>query len=255
VGFLFLVIFLARYTNFETQRWKAMEASELSRAVEGLDPERGLDFLLGVPDMSRACITCSFQAEGVVMLDLLRKRLPNIPVLFLDTGYHFPETYAFRDQIVRDWRLNIVNVLPEKSVERQETELGKLYRTDPTRCCQLRKVEPLFRALEPYDLWFTGLRREQSPTRRNVGKVEWHALPSGKSLLKVNLLADWTWNRVWTYIDAHGLSYLPQYDQGYLSIGCEPCTALPSDPEDPRSGRWGGQKLECGIHILSERAG
>ena len=202
----------------------------------------------------RACITCSFQAEDIIVLNLLRKRAPQTPVLFLETGYHFAETYQFRDQLTREWNLNLVNVTPKLSVAQQESQLGILYRDEPARCCQLRKVEPLFQALEPFDLWFTGLRREQSPTRKNLRKVEEHRLPSGKTVLKVNPLADWTWANVWEYTGAHRLSYLPQYDQGYASIGCEPCTALPQDPNNPRSGRWSGKKLECGIHTLSERA-
>jgi len=107
-------------------------------------------------------------------------------------------------------------------------------------------------ALEPYEIWFTGLRREQSPTRTNLKKIEEHRLPTGKTLLKVSLLADWSWKQVWEYTGQHRLSYLPQYDQGYLSIGCEPCTAIPDDPANPRSGRWGGKKLECGIHTFSQ---
>jgi phosphoadenosine phosphosulfate reductase len=203
---------------------------------------------------SRACLSCSFQAEDIVVLHLLRTRLPNIPVLFLETGYHFAETYAFRDELTRDWRLNLINALPKRSVQEQETELGILYREDPTRCCRLRKVEPLMAALQPYDVWFTGLRREQSPTRKNLQKIEEHRLPGGKTMLKVSPLADWTWGQVWSYTGKHQLKYLPQYDQGYLSIGCQPCTAIPADPNNPRSGRWSGKKLECGIHTFSEQA-
>ena len=203
---------------------------------------------------SRACITCSFQAEDIIVLDLLRRRLPNIPVLFLETGYHFAETYEFRDRLTKEWQLNLVNVAPRKTVVQQESELGILYRMEPTKCCQLRKVDPLLEALEPFEIWFTGLRREQSPTRKNLKKVEQHRLPVGKSLLKVSPLADWTWGQVWEYTGGKGLSYLPQYDQGYLSIGCQPCTAIPDDPRNPRSGRWSGKKLECGIHTFSEHS-
>ncbi len=203
---------------------------------------------------SRACITCSFQAEDIVVLDLLRQRLPNIPVLFLETGYHFAETYQFRDKLAKEWQLNLVNVVPRETVAQQEAELGILYRMEPTKCCQLRKVDPLLEALESFEIWFTGLRREQSPTRKNLKKVEQHRLPVGKTLLKVSPLADWTWRQVWEYTGGKGLSYLPQYDQGYLSIGCQPCTAIPDDPRNPRSGRWSGKKLECGIHTFSERS-
>jgi phosphoadenosine phosphosulfate reductase len=203
---------------------------------------------------ARVCLTCSFQAEDIIVLDLLRKRLPNIPVLFLETGYHFAETYEFRDRLAKEWQLNLVNVIPRKTVTQQEAEFGILYREEPTKCCQLRKVEPLLEALEPFEIWFTGLRREQSPTRKNLEKIERHRLPIGKTLLKVSPLADWTWGQVWEYTGGKGLSYLPQYDQGYLSIGCQPCTAIPDDPRNPRSGRWSGKKLECGIHTFSERS-
>jgi len=202
---------------------------------------------------SRLCLTCSFQAEDIIVLHMLRKHLPEIPVLFLETGYHFAATYEFRDRLAREWQLNLVNVVPRRTVAEQESELGTLYREEPTKCCQLRKVEPLMDALEPFEIWFTGLRREQSPTRKNLKKVEQHRLPTGKSLQKISPLADWSWGQVWEYTGGKGLSYLPQYDQGYLSIGCEPCTVIPDDPSNPRSGRWNGKKLECGIHTFSER--
>jgi phosphoadenosine phosphosulfate reductase len=224
-----------------------------AETIEKLGPGEALDAVLGEHAGHPACITCSFQAEDMIALDLLRKRLPSIPVLFLDTGYHFAQTYEYRDRMAKQWSLNLVNVVPAKTVDQQESEWGILYRSEPARCCKLRKVEPLFQALEPYKLWFTGLRREQSPTRKNLKKIEEHLLPGGKKLLKVSLLADWTWGQVWKYTAENHISYLPQYDQGYLSIGCEPCTAIPDDPNNPRSGRWGGTKLECGIHTFSER--
>ena len=223
-------------------------------AVEGYGAEALLDAILEQHTNSPVCLTCSFQAEDMIVLSLLKNRIPGIPVLFLETGYHFSDTYQFRDRIAAEWKLNLVNVLPSKTVEQQESQFGILYREDPAKCCQLRKVEPLMESLEPFEIWFTGLRREQSPTRKNLRKVEQHRLPSGKTLLKVSLLADWTWGQVWAYTGKHGLDYLPQYDQGYLSIGCEPCTAIPADPANPRSGRWSGKKLECGIHTFSERS-
>lgn len=202
----------------------------------------------------RACITCSFQAEDMVVLHLLRKRVPDIPVLFLETGYHFKETYVYRDRMAAAWKLNLINVRPRGPVAEQEDALGLLYRTDSARCCHLRKVEPLMAALENFDLWFTGLRREQSPSRKNLQTIEQHRLPSGRSLLKVSLLAEWIWPQVCEAMAENGIEYLPLYDRGYLSIGCEPCTALPMTADDPRSGRWAGQKLECGIHTFSTRA-
>jgi len=203
----------------------------------------------------KATITCSFQAEDMVVLHLLRQRLPDIPVVFLDTGYHFRETYAYRDKIAKTLGLKLVNAEALQSVAEQESQFGILNQTDPSRCCQLRKVEPLMRTLQVYDIWFTGLRREQSPTRRNLKPVEQHALPTGKVLLKVSPLAAWDWNQVWSYTVEHSIEYLPLYDLGYRSIGCEPCTSIPSPDADPRSGRWGGVKLECGIHTFSKREG
>jgi phosphoadenosine phosphosulfate reductase len=230
-----------------------MGVDRIAETAETLTPEAVLDAVLGANGNALPCLTSSFQAEDMVVLHLLRKRIPDVPVLFLDTGYHFPQTYEYRDRLAKEWSLNLVNVLPVHTVAEQESAFGVLNRSDPTRCCQLRKVEPLLDALEPFDVWFTGLRREQSPTRKNLKKVELHGLPTGKSLWKVSLLADWSWEQVWRYVNSNGISHLPQYDEGYLSIGCQPCTALPADPNNPRSGRWGGTKLECGIHTFSKQ--
>jgi phosphoadenosine phosphosulfate reductase len=222
-------------------------------SIEHLDAESVVSALLADAGESSVCLTCSFQAEDMVVLHLLREHLPQVPVVFLETGYHFADTYEFRDRLTKEWELNLINATAKQSVHQQEAQLGILYRDNPAKCCQLRKVEPLMSSLEAYEIWFTGLRREQSPTRKNLKKVEHHLLPSGKPLLKVSPLADWTWAQVWEYTGKHRLSYLPQYDRGYSSIGCEPCTAIPDDPSNPRSGRWSGKKLECGIHTFSEK--
>jgi phosphoadenosine phosphosulfate reductase len=198
---------------------------------------------------SGACITCSFQAEDMVVLHMLYQSAPSVPVLFLDTGYHFEEVYRYRDEIAKAWKLNLVNLLPKQTVADQEAQFGRLYETAPDRCCAARKVEPLFSALERYQTWFTGLRREQSKSRADLQVVDTFALPSGKSLRKISPLAEWTTREVSAYAADNNLALLPLYDKGYSSIGCEPCTSLPSDSVDPRSGRWGGMKLECGIHI------
>lgn len=200
-------------------------------------------------DPSALCVTSSFQAEDVVVLHLVRELHPRVPVVFLETGYHFPETLAYRDRMTAEWELNLINVLPERTVTEQEAEFGILNQTAPDRCCSLRKVGPLFRSLEGYSTWITGLRRQQSKSRAALQTEEDFALPSGRILDKLNPLADWSTRDVWQYAEAHAIPLLPLYDLGYSSIGCAPCTSLPSDPNDPRSGRWGGQKLECGIHI------
>ena len=196
-----------------------------------------------------ACFTCSFQAEDMVALQLVREVIPNVPVLFLETGYHFPEVYRYRDEMTARYDLNLVNVLPEKTVAEQEEQFGLLYQSRPDQCCKLRKVGPLFSALERYQVWFTGLRREQSPTRANLQPIDSFPLPSGKRLVKASPLADWQNKEVWAFARKHDIPLLPLYDAGYTSIGCQPCTLIPIDPENARSGRWAGSKLECGIHI------
>jgi phosphoadenosine phosphosulfate reductase len=195
------------------------------------------------------CVTCSFQAECVALVHMLVARRPDIPVLFLDTGYHFPATYEYRDRIAAQWKLNLVNLLPKLTVPQQESQFGILYQSQPDRCCGMRKVEPLFGALESYDTWFTGLRREQSKSRVNLQPLDDFTLPTGKHLRKVSPLADWSTRDVWAYLKQYDIPLLPLYNEGYTSVGCEPCTSLPLDAGDPRSGRWSGKKLECGIHI------
>lgn len=193
---------------------------------------------------ARPCVTSSFQAECVVLVHMLRARLPQVPVLFLDTVHHFPETYAYRDALAEQWGLNLVNL---RAAEPRPGE----WRESTTACCARHKVGPLFAALEPYDYWFTGLRREQSPSRAGLEQIESFRLPTGTVVRKVSPLAHWTTKQVWDYARAHDIPLLPLYAQGYSSIGCEPCTTKPLDPENARSGRWAGTKLECGIHIQS----
>ena len=196
---------------------------------------------------ARPCVTTSFQADGVVLLHMLRSVAPDIPVLFLDTFHHFPETLAYRDELVRKWGLNLV-------VVRAEQPKPGLWEESTDACCRRHKVEPLFKALDGYDTWFTSLRRDQSPTRAHLGDVDTFTLPTGTVLRKVTPLAGWSRKDVWAYARGHKIPLLPLYDEGYTSIGCEPCTSLPLDPANPRSGRWQGQKLECGIHLQVVRA-
>ena len=189
------------------------------------------------------CLTSSFQAECVVLTHLIREQRPDLPVLFLDTFHHFRETLAYRDEIAGRWNLQVVNL------RAAEPHVG-LWQVESTdACCARHKVQPLFAALERYDVWFTALRREQSPSRANLQEVEPFKLPGGKVIRRVSPLAGWTTGEVWAYAEEHGIPLLPLYDLGYTSIGCEPCTSLPDDPSNPRSGRWQGRKLECGIHI------
>ncbi len=220
----------------------ALVSEELVRTTVGFLRDR----LAGA---EQVCVTSSFQAEDVVVLHMVRQILPQVPVLFLETGYHFPETLEYRDRMAAEWKLNLINVEPEITVAQQESQFGILHQTAPDRCCGIRKVEPLFRSLANYKVWVTGLRRQQSKSRANLQPEESFALPSGHTLAKLSPLTEWTTRDVWYYAQEHQIPLLPLYELGYTSIGCAPCTSLPFDPDDPRSGRWSGRKLECGIHV------
>ena len=194
----------------------------------------------------RACITSSFQAECVVLTHMLIQERPDLPVLFLDTFHHFAQTLAYRDELTEKWGLNLINL------RAPEPRVGLWQAESTEACCARHKVGPLFSALEDYDAWFTALRRDQSPSRANLQHVEDFKLPSGRMIQRVAPLAAWTAKDVWAYAKQHEIPLLPLYELGYTSIGCEPCTSLPLDPSNPRSGRWQGQKLECGIHIQAK---
>jgi phosphoadenosine phosphosulfate reductase len=230
-----------------------MSVTETATDLEALRAEALVDQVLGEAAGAPICLTSSFQTEDMVVLHMLRQRLPDVPVIFLETGYHFKELLAYRDRMTAEWGLNLVNAMPLTTLAEHEAQYGLLHIVQPTQCCAIRKVEPLMRNLEPFDWWFTGLRREQSPTRVNLRKVEDHKTPTGKMMKKVSILADWTMERVNHYAAEHGIPRLELYDRGYTSIGCEPCTAIPEAGADARSGRWGGKKLECGIHTFSEK--
>jgi phosphoadenosine phosphosulfate reductase len=193
------------------------------------------------------CVTCSFQAEDVVLVWMLRQVQPDIPVLFLDTVHHFAETYAYRDAMTRRWNLRLVNL---RAAEPSPGE----WQSSTDACCAPHKVAPLFAALTAYDTWFTGLRRDQSPSRAQLQVMSAFTLPGGRIIRKVSPLAAWSTKAVWDHARRHDIPLLPLYDAGYASIGCEPCTTLPPDPSNPRSGRWQGRKLECGIHIAGDGA-
>ena len=191
---------------------------------------------------ARPCVTCSFQADCLVLLHLIHRHMPDIPVLFLDTLHHFPETLEFAESIAREWQLNLV------TLRAAEPSIG-LWQTNVDACCATHKVAPLFEALGRYDTWFAGLRREQSRSRASLAEVGSFLLPSGHTLRKISPLASWTTSDVNAYLAEYRIPRLPLYAQGYTSIGCAPCTTPPVDPNDARSARWLGRKLECGIHV------
>lgn len=190
-------------------------------------------------------VACSM--ADAVLPALVADQLPGVDVLFLDTGYHFPETYQTRDAVAESLRVNIVDVLPKNTVAQQDSLLGKdLFARDPARCCALRKVEPLHGSLQGYELWFTGVRRDEAPTRTNTPLVSWD---EKNGLVKVNPVATWSYEDLIEYSDINILPTNPLLSQGYPSIGCLPCTNKVAPGADPRSGRWAGtSKTECGLH-------
>ncbi|MDH6348538.1 MULTISPECIES: phosphoadenylyl-sulfate reductase [Brevibacillus] len=192
-------------------------------------------------------LASSFGAEDVVLIDMLHKLAPTIPVFYLDTNKHFAETYETRDKLQERYQTKFIQVLPQMTLAEQEEKHGeKLWETDPNLCCQIRKVEPLQRVLSGYDAWITGIRRDQAPTRAHAKKVEWD---DKFNLVKFNPLADWTMDQVWEYIHANQVPYNPLHDRHYPSIGCSVCTRPVLPGQDPRAGRWAGfDKTECGLH-------
>jgi len=186
--------------------------------------------------------------QDAVLIDLATKVKSDVDVLFLETGYHFPETLGTRDAVQTVYPdVKIVNAQAEQSVAEQDAEYGaKLHDRDPTLCCNLRKVVPLRKTLSHYSAWVTGVRRVDAPTRANTPIVTWD---DRNGLVKVNPIAAWTDDEFNGYIREHGILENPLVSIGYLSIGCAPCTARVEPGQDPRSGRGAGQsKTECGLH-------
>jgi phosphoadenosine phosphosulfate reductase len=186
--------------------------------------------------------------QDAVLIDLAVQAKPDFDVLFLETGYHFPETIGLRDAVGATYAgLNIINAAPDKTVAEQDAEEGpRLYEREPDRCCAMRKVLPLRRTLADYDAWVTGVRRVDAPTRADTPIVQWD---DRNGLVKINPIAPWSDAEFRRYIDEHGILENLLVAEGYLSIGCAPCTAKVAPGADARSGRWAGQgKVECGLH-------
>ena len=218
---------------------------EKAEEFEHASPETVLEWAVNAfPNIAFAC---SFGAEDVVLVDMLQKIRPDTDIFYLDTDFHFRETYETRDRIAERYGIRFIQVKPELTPEEQAERHGdELWKRDPNACCNLRKVEPLSRFLAHYDAWITGIRREQAPTRAHAKKVEYD---NKFGLVKFNPLADWTWNDVWRYIRQNDVIYNPLHDQNYPSIGCSHCTRPVKPGEDLRAGRWSGTgKIECGLH-------
>lgn len=189
--------------------------------------------------------TSSFQTQSVPLLHLHSRFAPSVPVLFLDTGFHFPETLAYKDALAARLGLDVREVRPQMGHEAFRRRYGELHRHDPDHCCHVNKVLPLRRALEGATAWISGIRRDQTPERADAPIV---ALVDGR--YKICPMARWTEREVWAYLDEHDLPEHPMLREGYLSIGCAPCTRAVRDGEDGRAGRWSGHaKTECGLHL------
>ncbi|MGP5726172.1 phosphoadenylyl-sulfate reductase [Arthrobacter rhombi] len=231
-------------TNLDQLR--ALAASGAAELGFDAPSQDVLDWVARHFSTAEAAVACSM--ADAVLPHLVSGTLPGIDVLFLDTGYHFAETLATRDDVARRLDVNLVDVRPEQDVASQDAIEGKdLFATNPARCCALRKVDPLNRALAGYRLWFTGVRREEAPTRTNTPLIDFD---EAHSLVKVNPLAGWSFEELNDYSIRNQLPRNLLLDQGYPSIGCQPCTRQVAPGEDPRAGRWSGQpKTECGIHV------
>lgn len=192
---------------------------------------------------------CSFGAEGIVLIDLINKVCKDAKIKFLDTGLHFKETYDLIEKVRNRYpTLQIELVKPQVTLAEQVKLYGEeLWKHNPNLCCHIRKVIPLQEALKDSKAWISGLRREQSPTR---SKTQYINRDEKFKKVKICPLIHWTWEDVKMYIDLNNLPYNPLHDQGYPSIGCEPCTQPVSDSSKSREGRWAGlNKTECGLHI------
>ena len=219
-------------------------AAEANRELEGAS---ALQIMSWAHEQFGSALVVTSSLADTVMISLAEKVAPGIDVIFLDTGYHFVETIGTRDAVRLVHNVNLISVTAELSVAEQDAAYGRdLFRTDPDRCCGMRKVAPLGQALQPYAAWATGLRRADSAARAQTPIVSWDAR---RRLIKVAPIASWTDADVDDYIERNSLMINPLLEDGYPSIGCEPCT-LPASGPDARAGRWAGLgKTECGIHL------
>ena len=233
-------------------RFTDQDAIRLNRMFRGTETE---DWLRAVLEGSLAgdiAMVSSFGAESAALLHIVSRIDPSVPVLFLDTGKHFPETLAYRDELAERFGLNLVNLYPDLADLQARDETGLRWSYDPDGCCEIRKVRPLEVALSRFDASFTGRKAFQSSTRANLPRFEIDT-SDAQGRLKINPLIDWDADRIAAYFEEHDLPRHPLVERGFPSIGCSPCTRQVAEGEDPRAGRWSGwDKVECGIHQPGE---
>jgi phosphoadenosine phosphosulfate reductase len=230
-------------------RFTEADALRLNQLFRGNTAKEMLNAVLNEGLAGDVAVVSSFGAESAVLLHLVAQVAPQTPVLFLETGKHFPETLAYRDLLVERLGLNVVNLHPDEADLAKKDESGLRWSYDPDGCCEIRKVIPLAKALANYDATITGRKGFQSSTRTGLPRFEIDR-SDAQGRLKINPLADWSPEDLAHYIEKHDLPAHPLVAEGYPSIGCSPCTSKVAAGEDPRSGRWKGwDKTECGIHV------
>ena len=233
-------------------RFTAVQAAALDAQLTGLSAADALARLIGERLAGRIALVSSFGAEAAVLLHMVASIDASVPVLFLDTGKHFPETLAYRDELTERLGLNRVDLYPEIADLQTRDDTGLRWSYDPDGCCELRKVKPLEKALANFDASFTGRKAFQSATRANLPRFEVDSADV-QGRLKINPLIDWSAEDIAAYFETHDLPRHPLVDRGFPSIGCSPCTRQVGEGEDPRAGRWSGwDKVECGIHKPGE---
>ena len=233
-------------------RFTEHDAVRLNRMFRGSTTQEMLEAVIRDNLAGDLAAVSSFGAESAVLLHLIAQVDPKVPVLFLDTGKHFPETLAYRDLLVERLGLNLVVLTPDPEDLARKDETGLRWSYDPDGCCEIRKVKPLEKALSQFDASFTGRKAFQAKTRANLPRFELDT-SDGAGRLKINPLIDWSAADINAWFEAHDLPRHPLIAQGYPSIGCSPCTSQVAEGEDPRSGRWKGwDKTECGIHKPGE---
>jgi phosphoadenosine phosphosulfate reductase len=225
------------------------EVRDLNDRFERAHPREVVRWALTEPALERVALASAFQAEGTCVMHMASEVRPGVPVLFLETGYHFAETLAFKRELTERLDLDVVQLTGEHRPDSQAAAYGpRLYEREPDRCCDLNKVRPMLDALRGLDGWVTAFRRDSSPTRATAPIVDRYELEPGRWIVKVNPVAAWTRRDTWAYLKEHDLPHNPLYDLGYASIGCAPCTRIASPGEPERAGRWAGlSKWECGI--------
>ena len=233
-------------------RFTDHDAIRLNRMFRGSETEDWLRAVVEGNLVGEIALVSSFGAESAALLHLVSRIDDSIPILFLDTGKHFPETLAYRDELTDLLGLNRVDLYPELSDLEKRDETGLRWSYDPDGCCELRKVRPLEKALARYDASLTGRKAFQSTTRANLPRFEVDT-SDAQGRMKINPLIDWDADRIAAYFEEHDLPRHPLVERGFPSIGCSPCTREVKPGEDPRAGRWSGwDKVECGIHKPGE---